>query len=112
ALIDFNVAMALVAEAKPFVMIVHCDRQDFLGPLLADHVLVEFFLNGPRRGDVGEDGFGAAAATLLLIDDRLAQFDALAADIDVAGAFNRGSDVAIAFAEKGAIGVAIASGVS
>ena len=33
---------------------------------------------------------GAAAAALFLVDDRLAQLDALAADVDVAGPSTRG----------------------
>ena len=53
-----------------------------------------------------------APATLFLVDDRLAQLDAFAADIDVAWPFDERPDVAVALAAKGAIGVAITPGAS
>ena len=90
-------------------MIVDGDRENALGPLLADDVVVELLLDGPRRRDVAEDGMRCAAAALLLIDDRLAQLDALAADVDVAGALDERADFAIALAAKGTMGIAIAS---
>ena len=52
-----------------------------------------------------------AAAPLLLVDDRLAQLDALAADVDVARALDEGADVAVAFAAEGTVGVAVAAGI-
>ena len=45
-----------------------------------------------------------------MIDDGLAKFDALAADVDVAGAFNQRTDVAIAFAAEGTKSVTVPSG--
>src|SRR5208283_4306312 len=71
---------------------------------------IELFLDGARRGYVGEERLGAAPPPLLLIDDRLTQLDALAADIDVAGAFHEGADLAIALAAEGTVGVAVAPG--
>ena len=62
-------------------------------------------------GNVGEEGLGAAAAPLLLVDDRLAQLDALAADIHVAGPLDEGADVAVALPAEGTVGVAVAAGV-
>ena len=64
------------------------------------------------RGDgmFGERLLGGAAAALLLVDDRLAQLDALAADVDVAGALDEGADVAVALAAERAVGVAVAAG--
>src|SRR5262249_53047103 len=55
---------------------------------------------------------GGPAAALLLIDDRLTEFDALAADVHVAGAFDERADVAVALAAKRAVGVAVAAGAS
>jgi len=52
-----------------------------------------------------EDLFTAAAATAFLFENRLAQIDALAADVDVAGAFHQGSNVAVALSAEGAEGV-------
>ncbi len=104
--------MALVAEAEPFVMIVHGHRQHLLGAVLADDVLIELVLDRARRGDIRDHALGHVSAAFFLIDDRLAQFDALAADIDVARPFDQGTDVAIAFAAEGAIGIAVPSGVS
>ena len=93
-------------------MVVHGHGQDLLGPLLADHVLIELLLDGAGRRDMREQRLGRAAAPFFLVDDRLAQLDALAADIDVARSFDEGADVAIAFAAKGAVGVAVSPGVA
>ena len=111
ALVDLDVAAAVVAEAEPLVVVVDGDGEDLLGPLLADDVLVELLLD--RRAATGmldDGGFGAAAALLLLVDDRLAELDALAADVDVAGPFDERADVAVALAAEGAVGVAVAAG--
>src|SRR5262249_15126865 len=103
ALIDFDFAMALVAQAQPLVVIVHGDGEDLLGPLLADDVLVELILDVAGRRDVREQGLGDSTAAFLLIDDRLAELDAFAADEYVARSFDQWTDVAIAFAAKGAV---------
>jgi hypothetical protein len=50
---------------------------------------------------------GTAPPTLLLVDDRLAQLDALTADVHVARPFDEGSDVAVALAAEGAVGVTV-----
>src|SRR5262249_4383979 len=106
ALVNLDVA-GHVALREALVMVVDGDGQDALGTVLADHVLVEFLLDGARRGDVGERRPGAVAAALLLVDDGLAQLDALAADVDVAGPFHEGADLAIVLAAEGAVRVAI-----
>ena len=41
----------------------------------------------------------------LLVEDRLAELDAFAADVDVAGTFHQGANVAIALAAERAVGV-------
>src|SRR5262249_43407613 len=61
---------------------------------------------------VREQGLGAAAAPLLLVDDRLTQLDALAADIDVARTFDERADVAVALAAEGTVGVAVPPGAA
>ncbi len=113
ALVDLDVVVAVfVAEAEPLVVVVHRDRQHLLGAVLADDVLVELVLDRARRRNIGDEALGDAAAALLLVDDRLAQLDALAADIDVAGALDERADVAIALAAKRAKGVAVATAIA
>src|SRR5207247_2179047 len=109
ALLDLDVLPTAV-DAEPFVVVVDRDGEDLLGAPLADHVLVELLLDGTRRGDVRGGRLRPAAALLLLVDDRLAQLDALAADVDVAGPLHEGADVAVAAAAERAIGVAVAAG--
>ena len=58
ALIDFDVGVAFIADAEPFVVVMDSDGEDFLGAVLADHVLIDFFLDGAGRRDVGDGGFG------------------------------------------------------
>ena len=73
--------------------------------VLADDVLVQLGDDLPRRGDLAEQRLGGAAAAALLFEDRLAEIDALAADVDVAGSLDQRADVAIALAAEGAEGV-------
>jgi hypothetical protein len=44
-----------------------------------------------------------------LVDDRLAQLDAFAADVNVAWAFHQGADVAVRLTAKRAEGIAVAA---
>src|SRR5439155_2471415 len=97
ALVHLDVAVALVAQAEALVVVVDCHRQHLLGVVLADDVLVELVLDGAGRRDVGDDALGDVAAAFFLVDDRLAQLDALAADVDIAGPFDQGADVPVAF---------------
>src|SRR5262249_48042548 len=102
----------LVAEAEALVVVVNRDRQHLFRPLLADHVLIELLLDGARRGDVGEEGLGDAAAAFFLIDDRLTELDALATDVDVAGSLDKGADIAVALAAERTVGIAVPSGAA
>ena len=52
-----------------------------------------------------EQGLARAAAAALLFEDRLAEVDALAADVNVAGALDQRADVAVALATEGTEGV-------
>jgi hypothetical protein len=72
ALLDLNVAMVLIAQREPFVVIVNGHGEELLGALLPDHVLIEFFLDVARRRNMREKRLGDAAAAFFLIDDRLA----------------------------------------
>src|SRR5262249_50633975 len=110
-LVHVHLAAALVGEAEALVVVVDGDGEDLLGALLPDGVLVEALLDGPRGGDVGKGGTAAAAA-LVLLDDRLAQLDALTADVHVAGALDERADVAVVLAAERAGSVAVAAGVA
>ncbi len=104
-LVELDVAVALLAVDEPLVVVVDGDGEDLLGAVLADDVLVELFLDLARGGDVGEEGLGDAPAAAFLVEDRLAELDALAADVDVAGPFDERADVAVALAAERAVGV-------
>ena len=81
-------------------MVVDGDGQDLLRVFLADHVLVEDAVYLPRLGEVVvlED----LGARELLVDDLVAQLDALVADID-AGAGYELPDLALALTAKRAL---------
>jgi hypothetical protein len=105
---NFDVVFDVFVQHQPLVVVVHCDGEDLLGDRLANHVLVEVVDDLPRRRNVGEELFRGAAATALLVEDRLAKVDALAADIDVFGPLDERADVAVTFAAKGTVGVLLA----
>ena len=104
-LVQLDLGLGVFAVDQPLVVVVHGDRQDLLGPFLADHVGVELLLDLARRGDVGEERLGDAAPLPLLVEDRLAELDAVAADVDVAGTFHQGTDIAVALAAERAVGI-------
>ena len=103
-LVDLDVA-PLAAEVEPLVVAVDGDREHPLGVLLADHVLIEVAddLSGRRNGS--EELLARAAPPLLLIQDRLAEVDALAADVDVARSLDQRAHVAVALATERTEGV-------
>jgi hypothetical protein len=72
------VLLALVAQA--LVVVVDRDRQDLLGLLLADHVLVEDAADLGRCGQTGLDSGGLLIGLRLIADDVVAQLDAFIAD--------------------------------
>jgi hypothetical protein len=71
----------LVAGVDPLVVVVDRDRQDLLGPLLADDVLVERVLDLVRVRELGARRLRTRRLEELLLDDLLAQVDALVADV-------------------------------
>src|SRR3989442_615149 len=83
------------------VVVVDGDREDLLGPLLADHVLVKGVLDLARVGQLGRGVLLARGLEKLLLDDLLAEIDALVADID-ALARDQLADLFLALAAEGA----------
>ncbi len=90
---------------QPLVVIMDGDGEDLLGAFLADDVGIELFLELARGRDIGEERLGHAAPLALLVEDLLAESDAVAADVDISRTFDEWTDVAIAFAAERAIGV-------
>src|SRR5947207_14355531 len=86
-------------------MVMNGDGEHLFAVLLADDILVELGDNFARRGNAVEERLGRAAAALFLFQDRLAQVDTLAADIDVARPLDERADVAVALATERAEGV-------
>ena len=63
-------------------------------------------------GNAGEELLAGAAAAAFLVEDRLAQLDALAADVNVARSFDQRADVAIALATERTEGVLLGGAAS
>src|SRR5687767_14730589 len=81
------------------------DREHFFALLLADDVLVERSDDLARRRNAVEERLGCAAAALLLLQDRLAQVNTLAADVNISGPLDERTYVAVALAAERAKGV-------
>ena len=64
----------------PLVVVVDGDRQDLLGVLLADHVVVQELEDLPGLGQLLERELGGLGQ--LLGDDVVAEVDALVTDVD------------------------------
>jgi hypothetical protein len=94
-------------------MVVDGHRQRALGLLLAHHVLVEHLVDLARLGEVLEVEGGRGGQ--LLVDDLVAQIDALIADVDP-GASDQLLDLALGLAAEAAqellVGVGGASHIS
>ncbi len=88
------------AVHEPLVMAMHGHGQDLLRPLLTDHVLVQMLDQFSRRGDLAEQGLAGPSPAAFLLEDRLAEVDTFATDVNVARSLNQRADVAIALATK------------
>ena len=78
--LDVVAAARLLLDLDPLVVVVDGDGELLLGPLLADHVLVEELLDFLRRG---QRRAGAAVLEAVVVgDDVVADLDALIADED------------------------------
>src|SRR5438552_12154099 len=90
----------LAARLDPLVVVVDRDGEDFLRPLLADHVLVEDILDLRGLGKRAE--LAALLLFPLLGDDVVAELDALVADVD-RRARDQLADVVLALPAEGAL---------
>src|SRR5437870_282747 len=89
-----------LARLDPLVVVVDRDGEDFLRPLLADHVLVEDILDLRGLGKRAE--LAALLLFPLLGDDVVAELDALVADVD-RRARDQFADVVLALPAEGAL---------
>src|SRR5918997_162623 len=99
-LLQLGAVRGLRAHLDALVVVVDGDGQDLFRVVLADHVLVEDAVYLPRLGEVVV--FQDLGAGELLVDDLVAQLDALVADID-AGAGYELPDLALALTAEGAL---------
>ena len=104
-LVEFDLGVVVLGVDQPLVVVMDGDRQDLLGAVLVDDVRVELLLDLARGRDVGEEGLGDPSPPPLLVEDRLAELDAFAANVDVARPFDERADVAVALAAERAVGV-------
>ena len=81
-------------------MVVDGDRERLLGDVLTDDVLVEELVDLAGLGEFAKAGFRGLAE--LLLDDLVAEVDALVADVD-AGTRDELLDLLLALATEGAL---------
>jgi hypothetical protein len=94
-------------------MVIDRDREDALGAILADDVLVELLIEAPRSGDLVGEELVLLRGGALFFDDLATQVDALVADIDASRPGDQPPDLLLALAaERAAIGEAGVPGVS
>src|SRR5687768_16064320 len=86
-------------------MAVNGNGQDLLRLVLADHVFVQLPRDLARGRNLGEELLAGAPAASLLLQDGLAQLDALAANVDVSGSLDQRANVPVTLPAKRAEGV-------
>ena len=104
-LFNFDILVVRLVVHQPLVMVVDGDGEYAFGLRLTDDVFVEVAGDFARRGHLVEQFARRPAAAALLVENRLAQLDALAADVNVVGTFNQRTDFAVTLAAKRTIGV-------
>src|SRR5690606_6739079 len=103
-LVQFDRVVVALGVEQPLVVVVDGHGQRPLGEALADDVLVQVFDNGAGRGDLGQDRGDGPDAPPLLLEDVLAEVNAVGADIDLVGPLDHGADVAAGLAAERAGG--------
>ena len=99
-LLQLDVGVAVRAGLHPLVVVVDRDREDLLRLLLTDDVVVQVLVDLTRLGELVELDLGALRQ--LLLDDLVAEIDALVADVD-AGAGDQLLDLLLALAAERAL---------
>ncbi len=96
---QLHLGVALAGHLHALVVVVDRHRQRALGLFLADHVVVQHVADLARPGQVVEVELDRCGQ--LLVDDLVAEIDALVADVD-AGAGDQLLDLALALAAEAA----------
>ena len=107
-LFDLNVRAAFPFTGQTLVVIVDGHGEHTLRRALANHILIKVLNDHSRRGNLGEERLRGATPTLLLVENRLAQLDALSTNVDVTGTFNEWSHIAVTLPAKRTKGVLLA----
>jgi hypothetical protein len=81
-------------------MRVNGHRQNLFGGFLPDHIFVQLLDDLAWRWHLGEQLLTCASPPPFLLEDRLAQLDALATDVNVPRSLDQWPHVAIAFAAE------------
>jgi hypothetical protein len=100
---DFSISTSLsfpFASDQPLVVVVHGHGQHFLARSWPITYWSRFATISRGVGILVNSCLVGAAAPLFLVENRLAQLDALAADVNVTGSFHQRADVAIALAAE------------
>src|SRR5262245_105134 len=79
--------------------------QDAYAIGLSDDVLIQLADDLFRRGNAREQRLSRAAASLLLLEDRLTQINTLAADVNVARSFDQRANIAVTLATERTEGI-------
>src|SRR5882762_3207732 len=83
-------------------MVIDRDREDLLGRILTDHILIEDLPDLARGREVGLDALAALVGGRLLANDVVAQLNALVAD-EHRGAGDELAHLVLAFPAEGAV---------
>ena len=84
ALLELDVVVAVEPGVDPLVVVVDGDREDLLGAVLADDVLVELLVEHLRGVEIrAVPACDARGLRLFLFDDLAAELHALVADVDL-----------------------------
>ena len=87
---------------EPLIVIVDGDGQVALGVFLTDDVAIQVFGDFAGERNLVEQGAESAGLAFFLLDDVVAEIDAVGADVGVARSFDHGADFAMRLAAEAA----------